>query len=110
MENKSTISEIKFNVLVDAISAIDIVDVIVKNPDDNNIHLYITTSNLDTVSQGKLSDVCSKYTNGDIEVSYQIPTGKILGGGAKELPNTDKVCIFIEKIMKSDPSSLYSFE
>ena len=50
MEKKKNISELKFVILVDAISAIDIIGVYVKSPNDNNIHLYIKTNDLTTLN------------------------------------------------------------
>lgn len=93
--NKNNILELKFNILVDAISAIDISDVDVKIPDENNVLLYIKTKSLNTVNSDKLVDICNKFSNEEFSVTYQIPTGKFVDN--KEVPNTDTVCIFIEK-------------
>jgi hypothetical protein len=93
--NKNNILEVKFNILVDAISAIDIIDVDVKTPDENNILLYIKTKNFDNINTNKLTEICDKFSNEEFTVTYQIPTGKFVEN--KEVQNTDTVCIFIEK-------------
>ena len=108
MEKKKNISELKFVILVDAISAIDIIGVDVKSPNDNNIHLYIKTNDLTTVNSEKLEKLCSKFTTDEVVVTFQIPTGKITDG-IHEIPNTDLVCIFIELLEPFDHESFVAF-
>jgi len=95
MKNNKTISEVKFDVLVDAISAIDIVDVDAKSPHDGNIALYITTNNISTVNKEKLSEICVNHSSSEFEVKFLVPENKIIED--KFIPNTDCVCIFIQK-------------
>lgn len=94
-KNNKDISEIKFEVLVDAISAIDISDVDAKETGEDNIALYISTSNIDTVNKEKLSEICDKYSSEDFDVKFLIPENKVIEN--KLIPNTDCVCIFIQK-------------
>lgn len=108
MKKTQNISELKFAILVEAISAIDITGVDVKSPNDENIHLYIKTNNLDTLNLDKLEAICSKFTNDKVAVTFQVPTGKITDG-RKETPNTDLVCIFIELVVPFDPESFVAF-
>lgn len=93
MRNKNIILEIKNNVLAEAISAVDIINVDVKNPNDNDIHLYIKTNNLNTINPEKLSEICFKYSNKEVIVSFQVPDEKLRDG--KTIKNIDTVCIFI---------------
>lgn len=95
MDN-SNLLEVKFNVLVDAISAIDIVDVDVKTPSENNIALYIKTKDINNVDVDKLSDICDKYSSSKFEVKFLVPENKFVED--KFIPNTDCVCIFIKAI------------
>ncbi len=92
---KELLSEIKFNILADAISAVSIMNVLERNPNDNNIQLYITTDDLKTVNSNLLADLCTKYTTPQIYVSFLVPIDIYVGN--KHTPNTDSVCIFIEK-------------
>ncbi len=95
MGTKEILSEIKFKILADAISAVSIMDVLERNPSDNNIQLYITTNNLETVNSNVLADLCTKYTTPQIYVSFVVPTSKMIGD--ETIINTDMVCVFIEK-------------
>lgn len=96
MDNsKNKILDLKLNILIDAISAIHIRNVDIKNPDENNVMLYISTDKLSDVNTENLQEICDKYSKEGVLVSYQIPTGKFING--KEVDNTDTVCIFIEK-------------
>lgn len=95
MKHDKDILELQFKILVEAISAIDISSVDAKNPKKNNVMLYIETKNLNTVDKDKLDDICKRYSDENILVTYIIPTGKVRDN--KEIPNTDMVCIFIEK-------------
>lgn len=108
MEKKQNISELKFAVLVEAISAIDIIGVDVKSPNDNNIHLYIKTNDLSTVNSEKLEKLCSKFTTDEIYVTFQIPIAKVTDG-INEVLNTDLICIFIELLAPFDPESFVAF-
>lgn len=95
MESNKKISDLKFKILVDAISAIDISEVDVKFPEENNVILYIKTKNLKSVNSDKLKEICGKFSDDEFLVTYQIPTGKFIDN--KEVENTDLICIFIEK-------------
>lgn len=115
MDEKTKLLEnIKLSVLAEAISAIDIEDVVIRHTDESNIHLRIKTRNLGTVDSEKLSSICSKYSTDKIFVTFQIPTDHVIEdpanlGYSKHIPNTDLVCIFIEGETKFDPSSFILF-
>ena len=93
MKNNKNISEVKDDVLVDAISAIDIVGVDVKSRDEGNTALYITTNDISSVDKDKLSEICEKNSSKKFEVKFLIPENKFVVD--KFIPNTDCVCIFI---------------
>ena len=107
MVSKNNISDLKTNILADAISAVDIVDVEIIDVNENSVHLYIKTNNLDTVNSDKLSELCKKYSNKEIYVSFNIPDEKIIHGNTTK--NIDKVCIFIEVITALDFDSFVAF-
>ena len=92
---KEMLSELKFKILADAISAVSILDVLERNPDENNIQLCITTNSIETVNSDVLADICSKYTTRQIFVSFVVPTVMVTDNGS--IPNKDRVCIFLEK-------------
>lgn len=94
MKDESKIAEVKFNVLTDVISAIDIIGVVTKIPRQGNVILYIKTSNLKTINRNVITQICEKYSDGNITVTFQIPTEKVIGD--ESFPNMDTVCIFIE--------------
>ena len=100
MVTKNTISDLKTNILADAISVVDIIDVEIIDVSENSVHLYIKTNNLDTVNSEKLSEICRKHSNSEIYVSFNIPDEKIIDGNTTK--NVDKVCIFIEVITAFD--------
>ena len=108
MSNKKTLLEIKNKILADAISAADIIEVDVKEPDDNNIHLYIKTNDLNTVDVDKFADICLKYSTDKLFVTFQIPSEKMVGDVT--VKNTDKICVFIEAFTEPDPSAFVAFE
>lgn len=93
MKTNKNILEVKFDVLVDAISAINIVDVDVKTPEEGNVSLYIKTDNLSSVDNDKLSEICKKNSSSKFEVKFLIPENKFVVD--KFVPNTDCVCVFI---------------
>lgn len=107
MVAKNNISDLKTIILSDAISAVDIIDVEVIDINENNVHLYIKTSNLDTVNSEILSEICKKYSSSDIYVSFNIPDEKIINGNT--IINVDKVCIFIEVLTALDFESFVAF-
>ena len=92
---KEMLSELKYKILADVISAVSIMDVLERNPDENNIKLYITTNNIETVNSDVLAVICSKYTTPQIFVSFLVPTFIVTSNG--RIPNTYSVCLFIEK-------------
>lgn len=94
MKDNEKISEVKFNVLVDIMSAVDIVGVVTKSPRQGNFILYIKTDNLKTVDKEKANQICKKHSDDNITVTFQIPTEKVIGD--ESFPNTDTVCIYIE--------------
>ena len=104
---ESYISNLKSKILADAISFVDIIDVDIKSPDENQIHLYIKTNNLNTVDSDKLIDLCNKYSNKELIVEFQIPTHKIRGDN--NLVNSDLVCVFIKKIIPFGLEPLVAF-
>lgn len=108
MKNNEELAELKFNILADAISAVEIIDVDVKNPDDNNIHLYLKTSDINSIDENQLKFICKKYSTDKVDVTFQIPFSKIIED--RTVGNNDRVCIFIEKITELDPASFSAFE
>src|SRR3989304_7259272 len=108
MKSKNITSEIKENVLTEVISAVYIIDVDVKNPNDEDIQLYIKTNNLNTVNLEKLSEICNKFSNKKVIVNFQIPDEKLRDG--KTFKNLDTVCIFITTTaadFEFDPSLVF---
>ena len=93
MKNNKSILDIKFDVLVDAISVVDIVGVDVKSPEDGNITLYITTNDLSNVNTEGLDAICKKNSSSKFDVKFLIPENKFVVD--KFVLNTDCVCIFI---------------
>src|SRR3989337_2327607 len=107
MKSKNITSEIKENVLTEVISAVDIIDVDVKNPNDEDIQLYIKTNNLSTVNSEKLSEICNKFSNKEVLVNFQIPDEKLRD---KTCKNLDSFCIFITTTaagFEFDPSLVF---
>ena len=100
IRNINITSEIKNKILSEAISYIDIIDVDVKNPNDEDIHLYIKTNNLNTVNSRKLSEICNKHSTKEVIVSFQVPINKFSDGIT--FKNIDTVCIFITTTTASD--------
>lgn len=100
MNIKQNISEIKNNVLTEAISAVDIIDVDVKNPNEEDIQLYIKTNNLNTVNSKKLSEICTKHSTKEVSVSFQVPIDRFSNG--KTTLNVDTVCVFITTVSGVD--------
>lgn len=107
MVTKNNISDLKTNILADAISAVDIIDVEIIDVNENSVHLYIKTGSLDTVNSEVLSEICKKHSNDEIYVSFNIPDEKIIDGNTTK--NVDKVCIFIEVITALDFESFVAF-
>lgn len=108
MQDKNITSEIKEKILTEAISAIDIIEVEVKNPNGNDFQLYIKTDNLNTINSKKLSEICSKYSNKEVIVSFQVPDEKLRDN--KTFKNLDTVCIFITTTaadFEFDPSLIF---
>lgn len=95
MQVDKSILDIKFEVLVEAISAIHIIDVDAKSPHEGNIALYIKTPDINTVDTNKLAEICAKYTSSKFEVTFLVPENKFITD--KFIPNTDSVCIFIQE-------------
>lgn len=95
MEINKILLEIKDRILVDAISAVDIIDVDEKFLSENNIALYIKTSDVKTVNSEKLAEICENYSTEEIYVTFLVPLNKVTDNGT--IPNVDSVCIFIEK-------------
>ena len=108
MENKNTILEdARIKILSEVISFVSIIDVAVKNPDENNIHLYIKTNDIKTVEMDKLNGLVKKFSTDKISITYQVPINKMIG--EITIPNLDSVCIFIEYITEFDPASSFAF-
>jgi len=93
---KKVISDVMFNILTDAISAVTILAVRTEKNLEGSTAIYITTDDLTTVDKSKLIDIVEKNSDENFSVEALIPETKFLEG--KHVDNIDSVSIFIEEI------------
>jgi len=93
---KIVISDVIFNILTDAISAVTILSVRTEKNIEGSTAIYIITDDLSTVEKPRLIDIVEKNSDEHFSVEVLIPETKFLDGNHVE--NTDSVSIFIEEI------------
>ena len=92
---RKSISDIKFNVLVDAISAVTILEVDSKINLEGTFCIYLKTDDLSTVDESALKELSEKNSDDNFSVEFLIPKEKV--NKEKRSKNDDTVCIFISE-------------